>query len=101
MGAWAIKLLPSIAGLPDRLVILPHGFIIFCELKTNTGQLRPIQEAVHKKLRELGCDVRVIRANNIDKFLEDCEKIIQIGRVEDILLQHPKAKVTEEEEELP
>ena len=36
MKGWAIKLLPSVSGLPDRLVLLPGGRVIFVELKSPT-----------------------------------------------------------------
>lgn len=51
---------PSMAGLPDRLVLLPKGRIIFVELKRPGGKPRPLQVAVHNTLFKLGFPVAVI-----------------------------------------
>lgn len=60
-GGWALKLVsPSNDGVPDRLVLLPGGRVIFVELKTETGALSPLQEFVHGRLRRLGMDVQVL-----------------------------------------
>ena len=61
MGGWAIKLVsPGNAGVPDRLVLLPGGRVVFVELKTETGRLSPLQKQVHDRLRSLGMDVRTL-----------------------------------------
>lgn len=60
-GGWAIKLVsPGNAGVPDRIVLLPGGKVIFVELKTDTGKLTILQRTVHNRLRRLGMDVRVL-----------------------------------------
>ena len=51
---------PSIAGMPDRLVLLPDGVIAFAELKAPGEKPRPLQEARHRLLRRLGFKVYVI-----------------------------------------
>lgn len=51
---------PSVSGVPDRICILPHGRIIFVELKREGGVVSPRQKYIHKKLRHLGVDVRVV-----------------------------------------
>lgn len=72
MGGMAIKLIsPNFAGLPDRLVLLPHGKIFFVELKATGQKPRPLQIAVHRKLRKLGFDVYVIDSNEkINELLQ-------------------------------
>lgn len=52
---------PGDAGVPDRILILPGGRIIFIELKTARGQLSPLQTYQILRLREMGAEVRVIR----------------------------------------
>lgn len=70
MGGMAIKLIsPNFAGLPDRLVLLPHGRMFFVELKATGQKPRPLQIAVHRKLRELGFTVYVIDSNEKVKEL--------------------------------
>ena len=61
-GAWAIKLTaPGNDGLPDRIVILPGGRIIFVELKADRGELTKLQIWQQQRLRSLGCEVRTLR----------------------------------------
>ncbi len=59
-GGWAIKLLPSVSGLPDRMVLLPGGHILFIELKSPTGTVAPHQTVIHNRLRALGFEVLVL-----------------------------------------
>ena len=42
------------AGIPDRLVLLPGGKIIFLELKTEIGRIGPMQVWWLSRLRKLG-----------------------------------------------
>ena len=51
---------PSFAGMPDRLILLPGGKAAFAELKAPGRTPRPLQEARHRALRELGFRVYVI-----------------------------------------
>lgn len=51
---------PGRRSVPDRLVTLPGGQIIFVECK-RPGGLPTIKQALdHDRRRALGCDVRVI-----------------------------------------
>ena len=60
LGGWSVKLLPSVAGLPDRIVLLPGGRIEFVELKAPTGRLSAVQEVIHDRLSSLGFSVSVL-----------------------------------------
>lgn len=61
LGGWALKLpCVYVAGLPDRMVLLPDRVIFFVEVKTTGKKPTPIQKLVHKRLRLLGFDVYVI-----------------------------------------
>lgn len=60
MGGWALKLLPSVSGLPDRIVLLPWGRLYFVELKSPTGTVKPHQTVIHNRLRRLGFEVYVL-----------------------------------------
>ena len=58
---------PGNNGVPDRIVFLPGGRIIFVELKTDTGTLSQI-----KRLRELGQTVEVVKGiSGVIQFFED------------------------------
>ena len=61
LGCLYLKLVsPGNAGVPDRIIILPRGRIIFAELKTADGQLSPIQAFCINRLQSMGCDVRIV-----------------------------------------
>lgn len=51
---------PNFDGMPDRLILLPHGKIAFAELKAPCKKPRPLQLARHKTLMKLGFHVYVI-----------------------------------------
>jgi len=51
---------PGRRSVPDRLVTMPDGQIIFVELKRPGGKPTEAQLKDHAKRREFGCDVRVI-----------------------------------------
>lgn len=71
-----IKLLCNqMIGLPDRLCLLPGKKIAFAELKTTGQKPRPIQIAVHNKLRALGFKVAVLDSlEGVIDFIENLEK---------------------------
>jgi hypothetical protein len=58
-------------GFFDRVVILPGGRVIFCELKRpQGGRLSPHQKARHAAYRALGAEVALIKnSEQIDKLL--------------------------------
>lgn len=61
MGGKAYKWVsPGNDGVPDRIVVLPEGRLIFVELKADTGRLRELQKKQIGTLRGLGQDVRVV-----------------------------------------
>lgn len=51
---------PARRSVPDRLVTMPDGQIIFVELKAPGKKPTEAQMRDHKKRRAMGCDVRVI-----------------------------------------
>lgn len=63
---------PGNDGVPDRIVMLPGGWIVFVELKTDTGKLSRLQELQCRQIAELGQTVRVLHglAEVRDFFLE-------------------------------
>lgn len=63
---------PGFSGVPDRIVFLPGGRIIFVETKKPGEDARKLQKKVHEKLQKLGCDVRVIDTiDKVDAFIEE------------------------------
>lgn len=57
MGGITYKVAPTTVGLPDRLVILPGGYLYLIELKTESGKLSSVQKLLHEKLSLLGVQV--------------------------------------------
>lgn len=51
---------PGRRSVPDRIVTLPGGRIIFVELKAPGKSPTELQSRDHDRRRRLGCDVRVI-----------------------------------------
>lgn len=71
-GGMAVKLAPTIAGIPDRLVLWPNGLFHLVELKTKGGNLRPIQVHRHAQLLAMGHNVVVLRGEaDIIDWLDD------------------------------
>lgn len=63
---------PNLPGVPDRIVILPRGRIIFVELKTEFGRIANIQKWYISELEKRGADVRVLKGKDaVDEFLKE------------------------------
>ena len=54
-GGLPLKLVsPGVAGIPDRLILLPGGCVVFIEVKAPGKKLRPLQAKRHKQIAALG-----------------------------------------------
>ena len=62
---------PGMAGVPDRIVILPGSIIAFIELKKPGEQLRPLQEKRASQLEALGFSVFCIDSKDQIKEVLD------------------------------
>ena len=63
---------PNRRSVPDRIVTLPGGRIIFVELKAPGKKPTEAQARDHERRRDLGCDVRVIDTlENVSMFPEE------------------------------
>lgn len=51
---------PGRRSVPDRLVTMPGGRIVFVELKAPGKKPTDVQQRDHNRRKALGCDVRVI-----------------------------------------
>lgn len=70
-GGWAIKLMPTQTGVPDRMVLF-NGSIYLVELKTDTGSLSKIQVWWHKKVETFGVHVHVLYGKaDVDRWIEE------------------------------
>ncbi len=66
---------PGLAGMPDRLILLPDGKMGFVELKSPGKKPRPIQVARISQLRRLGFKFFVVDGvEQIGSVLDDIEE---------------------------
>lgn len=64
---------PGWAGVPDRIILLPGGRILFAETKRpKGGEVRKLQTWWHQKLRELGFLCWVIKTREDIDHLDLC-----------------------------
>ena len=66
---------PGFDGVPDRIVLLPHGKFAFVEVKAPGEKPRPLQLSRHRLLRRLGFRVYVL--DNEDEIGGMLDGIIQ------------------------
>lgn len=62
---------PAMAGVPDRIVFLPGGVVIFVELKAPGKVSTALQVRIQQMLKDLGADVQVIDSlKAVDDLIE-------------------------------
>ena len=67
---------PGNAGVPDRICVTPSGQVIFVELKTTRGRLRPEQIVQIRNLEKNNARTYVIYGpDNVDTFIRMVELI--------------------------
>ncbi|WP_163195255.1 VRR-NUC domain-containing protein [Clostridium thermarum] len=73
MGGMALKFVsPGMAGVPDRIVLIPKGRVVFIELKAPGKKLRPLQLKRKLQLELLGFKVYIIDSlQGIDGFVRE------------------------------
>lgn len=73
MGGLCYKFVsPGNPGVPDRLIILPGGRVVFVELKTEVGRLANIQKWQLEEMRRRGADVRVLKGlEQVKQFVKE------------------------------
>lgn len=74
-GGLAFKFVsPGMAGVPDRVVLLPDGKIAFVELKAPGKKPRALQRYRMRQIEDLGFRVEVLdEIEQIEPFLEELE----------------------------
>ncbi len=72
-GGLALKFVsPGMDGVPDRIVLLPHGKLAFVELKAPGKTLRPLQVRRKEQLGALGFSVYCVDGTEqINKILDE------------------------------
>ena len=72
-GGLALKFVsPGFDGMPDRILLMPEGKVVFVEVKAPGKRPRPLQMARHKLLRDLGFSVFILDdESQITKIIEE------------------------------
>lgn len=78
MGCIYMKFVsPGNDGVPDRIIVLPGGSVIFVELKATTGKLMANQRVQISRLRKQGAIVFVITGKtDAELFVDDIKRVI-------------------------
>lgn len=74
-GGVLMRLRPPPQGVPDRLLLMPGGQVVFVEMKTATGSVRPGQKLFLQELSRMQVPWRIVRS--LDEFtalLDQLEK---------------------------
>jgi hypothetical protein len=68
---------PNENGVPDRIVLLPKGVIIFVELKNYNGRISQVQKIQHKIIENLGFQVYILNSKQrVHEFLVFCKELL-------------------------
>ena len=71
---------PGNAGVPDRIVILPGGKVIFIELKQENGRLTRLQKVQQQTLRGMGAAAVTLRgAEDVKMYLDVLKEMMERG----------------------
>lgn len=79
LGARCLKFVsPGFLGVPDRIILIPGGKVIFAELKQLGKKERPRQEYVQGILRGLGFDVfsSVNTQEKLEAVVSRCKELM-------------------------
>lgn len=64
-----------VAGIPDLILLTDPRGVVFFELKTKTGIIKPKQKLIHDNLRAIGYEVHIIRTLEEFKNIVSCKKL--------------------------
>ena len=78
IGGKAFKFIsPGKVGVPDRMVLLPQGRIVFVELKAPGEKIRPLQAHIINTIKALGFKVEIIDSKNgVDEFIRSVNNAV-------------------------
>lgn len=81
-GAKCLKFVsPGFTGVPDRIILLPGGRVVFAELKRPGEHPRQRQLFVQAKLRRLGFLVAgcVDNSDQVEAVVVECRRMATLG----------------------
>lgn len=72
---------PAHNGVPDRICVLPTGYVHFVECKSPTGNLSVLQRREINELIKLGCTVSVVRSkDDVNVVIKGLIEMIKIRK---------------------
>ncbi|MDD3337865.1 MAG: VRR-NUC domain-containing protein [Lachnospiraceae bacterium] len=73
---------PGTAGVPDRIVLIPGGHIVFVELKAPKKKERALQLIIQDRLRAMGFTVfsSVDGTERIQEVIDYCKEVMTDGK---------------------
>lgn len=77
LGGWCLKFVsPGVSGVPDRIILLPGGNIVFAELKAPNKRERKLQLYIQDKIRSFGFIVipTVDSYERVDYVIRRCQE---------------------------
>lgn len=70
-----MKIMPVVAGYPDRLVLLPPGRLFLVETKAPNGRLRPMQRVFKERAEAIGVPVAVLYTpEQVDAWFDEVSR---------------------------
>lgn len=90
LGCLPLKFVsPGMAGVPDRIVLIPGGHVVFVELKRPGEVLRPLQRYTAEKFSHLGFPVFVVDSeSSLALFIQCLEQYYGKWRYERKRTEH-------------
>lgn len=79
LGGLCLKFeVPGFTGVPDRMILLPGGRVVFVETKAPGKTERPRQVFVHNLFRRLGFTVysTIDTPAKVAAIVEDCRRLV-------------------------
>lgn len=76
LGLLCVKFDPgNMAGMPDRLLVLPGARVIWVEIKADRGVLSDLQMLRHVQLQAMGHEVAILRGPaQVREFIADLKQ---------------------------
>jgi len=70
-GGVCMKIMPVVAGYPDRLVLLPWGRMYLIETKAPDGEVRPVQRVFIDRAAKIGVEVVLLWSpRQVDEWVD-------------------------------
>lgn len=69
---------PAHRGVPDRIIVMPNGILIFCEVKNESGVLSLLQKLEIKWLRAHGHKTAIVWSKeDVDTLMEVIDELVR------------------------